>query len=542
MERRPPLEFGIQWIVSPRVGFSVSFPVFHGYHDAMTRCLLLLAVLVAGQFQPPRPSLPSGEAPAISPEHVRTFTHPEVVWRATFSPDGRIVATGCGDHVIRLWDAAQGKELRTLPVENGGAVGLAFSPDGKTLASAPGGNVKEQVLRLWDVETGRILRTFEGHADIVYGVAFGPDGKRIASASKDRTVRVWDVATGKELAKFSGHTNTALRVAFSPDNQTLASGGDDSNLRLWNVSMNKETHALQHGSSIYGVAFSPDGRLVAAVGSGVARVWEVASGKEIRQFSSQGRGGFWVAFAPDSTLLAVAGGDQRVHLLEVLSGAEVKQLTGHTGSVKSVEFSRDGRLLVSASEDRKVMLWDLTRVAKQRAARTKLSATEMETMWSELAGSDAVKALEASWALAEVPAQSVPYLQQHLKHEDKPRVRAEQIAQWIKELDAESFAAREKATAELGKLQDLAEVPLRRALESKPSLEVQRRIEDLLSALDGRVLPPERLQALRGLGVLEKAGTPEAREVLTKLTQGPPDDWLTREAKLSLERLQRRLE
>lgn len=508
----------------------------------MARCLLLVTVLVFGQFQPPRPSLPSGEAPAISPEHVRTFTHPEVVWRATFSPDGRIVATGCGDHVIRLWDASTGKELHTLPVENGGAVGLAFAPDGKTLASAPGGNVKEQVLRLWDVETGRMLRTCEGHADIAYGVAYGPDGKRIASASKDRTVRVWDVATGKELAKFSAHTSTALRVAFSPDNQMLASGGDDQTVRLWNVTTNRETQALNHGSSIYGVAFSPDGRLVAAVGSGMARVWEVASGKEIRQFSSQGRGGFWVAFSPDSALLAMAGGDQRVHLWEVLSGAEAKQLTGHTGSVKSVEFSRDGKLLVSASEDRKVMLWDLTRMAKQRAVRTNLSAADLQGLWAELAGTDAAKALEASWALAAVPAQSVPYLRERLKPDDKPPVSAEQIARWIKDLDAESFTVREKATAELGKLQDLAEAALRRALESKPSLEVQRRIDGLLTALDGRVLPPERLQVLRGLGVLEKAGTPQAREVLNKLTQGSADDWLTREAKLSLERLQQRTE
>jgi len=107
---------------------------------------------------------------------------------------------------------------------------VAFTPDGKILASTAGNKVK-----LWDVETGRELRTLTGHTDRVWSLAFSPDGKILASASSDNTVRLWDPATGGELRTLIGHTDVVGSVAFSPDGKSIVSGSNDGTIRVWGV-------------------------------------------------------------------------------------------------------------------------------------------------------------------------------------------------------------------------------------------------------------------------------------------------------------------
>jgi WD40 repeat protein len=145
-----------------------------------------------------------------------------------FSPDGKQIVSASSDKMLKVWDAATGRETRTLKGHTDLVCKVAFSPDGKRVVSGS----YDKTLKVWDLATGQATRTLKGHGGYVT-VAFSPDGKRIASGSDDTTVKVWDADTGQETLTLKGHRWGVASLAFSPDGRRIVSGSFDSTLKVW---------------------------------------------------------------------------------------------------------------------------------------------------------------------------------------------------------------------------------------------------------------------------------------------------------------------
>jgi RNA polymerase sigma factor (sigma-70 family) len=282
--------------------------------------------------------------------------------RAAFSPDGKTLASA-DQGTLRFFDLATGR-AREVPRPEGQAVGLlplAFSPDGKLLA---GLGREGKLIRLVEVATAKTLWTAEltGKREEVWSLLFAPDGKALLSSHQDGQVRFWDAATGAMARQLRAHVGAVGRLALSPDGKTLATTawahhGGDCSVRLWETATGKPL-VRQPGpqAGIRFLAFAPDSRRVAtANGEGALHLWEPSTGKLLRHWGLVGP----LAFTPDGRTLICGGwSDGEVRFLDPATGKVTRQFQAHPGGVFHLVLARDGKSLVTAGGGGVVRLWD----------------------------------------------------------------------------------------------------------------------------------------------------------------------------------------
>jgi WD40 repeat protein len=288
--------------------------------------------------------------------------HSDGATSIAFSPDGRWLASASEDQTIKLWDVATGQVVRSLWGHTGAVHGVAFSPADGQLASAGA----DRTVKLWSVATGQLIRTLSGHSEEVCAVAFSPDGQRLASASLDSTLKIWEAGTGRKLQSFRQDPIGIVYwrcIAFSPDSRRLASGGESGGtgrVMLWDVATGEAALTfLRPQEDFRSLVFSPDGRRLAMASSDTTiKLLDPENGKVTLTLQGHKNAVLGVAFSRDGGRLASAGRDQTVRMWDTETGRELLTLRGHTNEVSGVAFSPDGRRLASASADQTLKIWD----------------------------------------------------------------------------------------------------------------------------------------------------------------------------------------
>ncbi|MEG4289947.1 NACHT domain-containing protein [Microcoleus sp. C2C3] len=283
--------------------------------------------------------------------------HTNVVESVAFSPDGEILASGSYDKTIKLWDVKSGECLKVLHGHTESVMFVTFNPDRNILAS--GGF--DGTIRLWDIHTGECLQILQDHTKVVFSVAFHPAGEMLASGSGDETLRLWNVDTGECLKTLQGHTKNVFSVAFDSAGEILASGSADKTVRLWNIGSGECLKTLEgHLGQVRSVAFSPNGEILAS-GSydQTAKLWDIRTGECLNTLQGHCNQVGSVAFHPAGEILVSGSYDQTLRLWAINSGECLNTLQGHSTQVRSVAFSPNGEILASGDDEQTVRLWDV---------------------------------------------------------------------------------------------------------------------------------------------------------------------------------------
>ncbi|WP_293083118.1 hypothetical protein [Moorena sp. SIO4A1] len=303
-------------------------------------------------------------------ERNRLKGHRDWVSSVSFSPDGKLIASGSRDKTIKLW-RKNGTLLKTLRGHRAGIHSVSFSQDGQILASGS----EDKTVKLWRKD-GSLIMTLDGpdgHTETVHCVRFSRDRQMIASASEDKTVKLWR-KDGVLLQTLTGHSDSVLGVSISPNGQLIASASKDKTIKLWRRDGTLLKTWQAHTQPVVSVRFSPDGNTIASTSTdNTVKLWQT-NGTLIDTLEGHRNWVLDVSFSSDGQRLATASADHTIKLWNS-DGELIETLAGHSEMVVDVTFSPDNKTIASASVDKTIRLWAsdggiLARIRHNQAVRS----------------------------------------------------------------------------------------------------------------------------------------------------------------------------
>jgi WD40 repeat protein len=269
-----------------------------------------------------------------------------------YSPDGRYLASGSRNDVVRLWDATSGQLVRTF--KEHWVWALAFSPDGKHLATG-GAN---KLVRLWEVESGKEVHQMRGHKATIKSLAFSKDSGALVSGSDDHSVRLWKVSDGSQVAVYQGHTFGVNAVAIAPDMKSLASVSTDRTIRLWNGKPKPVMHAP---SAIQAISYLPDRKtLITGGDDGFIRVWDINTAMQTREWKGHSTTITHLSLSADGKTLVTAGADKMLRVWDVVQGTELRTMERRLGDCDALAMTPDGKFVAAGGFNNTIQRWDAT--------------------------------------------------------------------------------------------------------------------------------------------------------------------------------------
>ena len=280
--------------------------------------------------------------------------HDAAVWEAVWTRDGTRIATAAEDGTAVLWDADSGRRLARRAGHRGGLRDAAFDPAGRRMVTVG----LDGRVTVWSTEPSQRMTSLVGHSGEIASAEFSPSGAHVVTGGDDRTARIWDAATGRQLLLLE-HPAVVVSVRFSPDGGRVATGADDGTVRIWDARTGTVQLELRGHQGVAGeVAWDPAGDRLVSVGlDGTARIWSVDTGDLLRTINAHGGSAVhWAAFHPSRQILVTTGGDRMARLWDLASGREFERFEGADDRQLGAMDHR-GERVVSATASRTAVIW-----------------------------------------------------------------------------------------------------------------------------------------------------------------------------------------
>jgi hypothetical protein len=561
------------------------FPMFSGVLALLHLILVLCSwsnVLGEAVGRPDRdqqetPKKQSGQAPAADSDQRQLLKHDAQVKAITFVPQtNRILTLDC-DGQLRAWDLKSGaieftsdptpymRGARTLTNDNHYYSALAVSSDGRSAAvcglEGATGNVEIYDMRL-KKKVGDI-QPFDKFG--AYAISFSMTGNRLAFAFCMRGALQWSLVDAKSLTPKKSaalpmdpkNPNWAIAVANLRGDNVMAVGLIRHTIAFYDTESGAEWGSIpipvqQPKQSMfrpYQLAITNEGGLLLVVSRGtnssnaiyhpdnMITLWDMTTGEHAWTFTHEKLHVGQAAFSPDGRYVAVGFlNDPDVRLYRIADNKQVADFRGHTKGVACIAFSPDGTMIASGSLDKTAIVWNVKEGLLAAADQPKADK-DYAKCWDILRDGKPLEANEAVASLATGKDSSVKWLEGKLSPVRKPD--ADKVKKWLAQLNDDEPLKRDDASRELAALGPLVEEDVKKVLADKPDAEVKRRLEEIMRNMRSLwVSDRDTVRAIRSVYVLERIGSERAMVLLKKLAEGEPAARLTREAKISLERIE----